>query len=70
MVNLHLPKPLKLLRLFAYFSFVFLLVSLLAARSLYAHARDAALALGHELAGLGPLTRGGHTLNLNGARVN
>jgi hypothetical protein len=51
-----------------YFFCVFAVLSLLAARVLYAHVQDAARALGHELAGISDLTSGAETVLLNGAR--
>src|SRR5690606_27903638 len=62
-------KNLKALRLAAYFVSVFLLLSLFAARALHAQVNEAALALGRELAGLGELSKRGHTILLNGARL-
>ena len=59
----------KLCRLMAYWAFVFTLLSLLAARALHAQVEKAALGLGHQLAGLADLTRGGHSVLLNGARL-
>src|SRR5690606_21274620 len=53
----------------AYLSCVFLLLSLLAARALHAQVSEAALALGRELSGLSDLTRGNHSIELNGARL-
>jgi len=56
------------LRLAAYFSLVFLGLSGLSARALYASGREAALALGGELAGLSDLIDERESLTLNGAR--
>jgi hypothetical protein len=58
----------RTLRVSFYFFCVFALLSLFAARALYAHVQDAARALGHELAGVSGLTSGAETVLLNGAR--
>jgi len=56
------------LRLATYLSVVFAGLSLLCARSLCAHAKDAALAFGAELAGLSDLTAGAEVVLVNGER--
>ena len=56
------------LRLSVYFLCVFVILSALAARRLYAHVKDAARALGHELQGFSALTEGAETVRVNGAR--
>lgn len=56
------------LRLAAYFGFVFVGLSVISTRALYASGKEAALALGGELAGLSDLTRDRENLLLNGAR--
>jgi hypothetical protein len=66
--RLFLPNA-KILRVTAYFVTVFVALSALAARSLYAQVKDAATALGRELLELPELTRGAEVVVLNGARM-
>jgi hypothetical protein len=56
------------LRLGVYLTGVFTVLSLLSGYSLYAHAKDAALAFGAELAGLDDLTAGAEVITINGER--
>jgi hypothetical protein len=56
------------LRLGVYLTGVFAVLSLVSGYSLYAHAKDAALAFGAELAGLGELTAGAEVILVNGER--
>src|SRR5262245_50331573 len=60
---------LRVLRLSIYLACVFALLSLLALRSLRADMREAAYALGRQLADLPELTRGADVVLLNGARL-
>jgi hypothetical protein len=60
---------LRVLRLSTYLACVFALLSLLALRSLRADMREAAHALGRQLADLPELTRGADVVLLNGARL-
>lgn len=60
----------RLLRLSAYFSCVFVGLAVLSARAFYAHAQEAALGFGRELAGLSELTRDAEALLANGQRFN
>jgi len=57
------------LRVGAYGICVFLVLALLGARRLYADAREAALAAGHEIARLSDLTGTPETVLVNGARL-
>lgn len=57
----------RTLRLSVYLLCVFVILSVLAGRSLYAHVKDAARALGRELHGLSALTKGAETVRVNGA---
>jgi hypothetical protein len=58
----------KVVRVSFYFFCVFVILSALAARALYAQAKHAARALGHELAGVSDLTARAESLVVNGAR--
>ena len=58
----------RVLRLSAYFSCVSLAGLLVLGRTLYAAAREDAFSIGHELLGLGDLTRDAETVVLNGER--
>lgn len=57
------------LRLAAYWSFAFGLVAALAARSVYADAREVGLAVGRQLASLEDITDGAYTIRVNGATL-
>jgi hypothetical protein len=61
------PRPASL-RLGAYLGCVLGALAGVSSYSLYAHARDAALAFGAELAGLADLTRGAEVIQVNGER--
>jgi hypothetical protein len=61
------PRPASL-RLGAYLSCVFGALAAVSGYSLYAQAKDAALALGAELSGLGDLTAGAELVQINGER--
>ncbi len=58
-----------LLRVTAYLVCVSLVLAAFAARAVYAHVAEGALALGRELAGLTEVTRESETVWLNGARL-
>jgi hypothetical protein len=58
----------RTLRLSFYFSGVFIFLSVVSARVMYAHAKEAALAFGRELSGLSELTRDAEALLANGQR--
>lgn len=62
-----LPRSASL-RLGVYLTVVCGVLSLVSGYSLYAHAKDAALAFGAELAGLGDLTAGAEVIQINGER--
>jgi hypothetical protein len=57
------------LRLGTYLVFAFTIAALLAARSLRADIKEAALSAGHELARIGDLLQGVETININGERM-
>jgi hypothetical protein len=61
------PRPASL-RLGAYLSCLFGALAGVSGYSLYAHAKDAALAFGAELSGLGDLTAGAEVIQINGER--
>jgi hypothetical protein len=61
------PRP-SSLRLGAYLACVFGALATVSAYSLYAHAKDAALAFGAELVGLADLTLGAEVIQVNGER--
>jgi hypothetical protein len=62
-----LPRAASL-RLGAYLAVVFGVLLVVSGYSLYAHAKDAALAFGAELAGLADLTGGAEVIRVNGER--
>lgn len=57
------------MRLGTYLVFAFTVAALLAARSLRADIREAALSTGHELAKIADLLNGSETININGQRM-
>lgn len=65
-----LVPSMRTLRVTTYATFVFVLLALLAARSVYADAREIALGVGHQLGTLEDLTGGAYRLHVNGAEVN
>lgn len=68
LLGLFAPS-MRTLRVTAYATFVFGLLALLAARSVYADAREIALGVGHQLGTLEDLTGGAYLLHVNGAEI-
>src|SRR3954447_7346128 len=63
-----IPSP-GILRVTAYAIFVFSVLTLLAARLLYADVKEAAMSMGHELAHVADLLNGAETILVNGERM-
>lgn len=69
LLSLFVPS-MRVVRLSVYLTCVFTVLSILAGRSLHAQVKEAARALGREIAGLAEITEGAYVVQLNGARVN